>query len=427
MDLNYLKSKAGYLLTAIISIFLVMYIGFQMKITASDEEYVEVVDRQTVTVKTELSGYMFMDEEGILKGDETQGWICIPMVESGSFVDKGTVVARVYPEGDEESARKIAQIDKQLKMLEESMSANQGIISTKEYDKAVTSAYYCVVGSGISGDLFKARFGVESWLLSQSKKNIAISLVQNYNAECRQLREQRQELVTSLGEGFDVKVTGTGRYYFTSDGYEKSFDISIAQKGNYSEISSLLEGLDSTEKPIGVSCGKLLYTTKWYFVTRLENGTAGLFKTGKKYAVEFEENSDKRMTLIYDRTVKSPDGKEAYGVFYCNEMPMDFEAVRFQNVKIVSTTYEGLRIPTSSVRYVDSEVGVYIAKGNKVEFRRVKIIGEYAGSYIVKPSGDFAKTEAEYSERGKYLAEFDTVITSGKNIYEGKYIDMSKF
>ena len=427
MDLNYLKSKAGYLLTAIISIFLVMYIGFQMKITASDEEYVEVVDRQIVTVKTELSGYMFMDEEEILKGDETQGWICIPMVESGSFVDKGTIVARVYPEGNEESARRIAQIDKQLKMLEESMSANQGIISTKEYDKAVTAAYYSVVGAGISGDLFKARFGVESWLLSQSKKNIAISLVQNYNAECQQLRAQRQELVETLGEGFDVKATKTGRYYFNSDGYEKSFDIEIAEKGDYKEISELLEGIESAEKALGVSCGRMLFTTKWYFVTRLDGETSGLFKTGKKYTVEFEENSNKKMTLIYDRTVKSANGQEAYGVFYCNEMPMDFEAVRFQNVKIVSATYEGLKIPTSSVRYVDSQVGVYIAKGNKVEFRRVKIIGEYAGSYVVKPAGDFKKTDAEYSERGKYLSEFDTVITSGKNIYEGKYIDMSKF
>ena len=44
MDLNYLKSKAVYVITALISVLLVMYIGFQMKITADDEIYTEVVD-----------------------------------------------------------------------------------------------------------------------------------------------------------------------------------------------------------------------------------------------------------------------------------------------------------------------------------------------------------------------------------------------
>ena len=427
MDLNYLKSKGIYILTAIISIFLVMYIGFQMKITADDEIYTEVVDVKTVSVYTELSGYLFLNEEELYLEGRDGVWIS--HITDGTLVDKNTALGAVYEKENAERADKIKEIDKKILMLETCMKANQGIIGSKEYDKAVQSAYLSLMSSGAQGDLFSVRSEMNKWLMARGKKDIAINIVASYNTQINALKSQRDELMDGLGAGTPLSNVQSGRYYASADGYGAYFSYELAKTGTYDEIDSLLKNASTLKagKEGATSCGKLLYSARWYFITPMAEETSKLFKQGASYSVEFEENGGKTLSLTYEKTLKYLGNDTVYGVFFCTDMPEDFEAVRFQNVRIKTVDYEGLCISTSSVRYLDGEVGVYIAKGSKAEFRRVKIIAEKDGSYIVKGADTFTRYDAEYEYSALYLTRYDTVITSGKNIYQGKYIDMSRF
>ena len=426
MDLNYLKSKAVYVITALISIFLVMYIGFQMKITADDDIYTEVVDIKKMSLFTEISGYMFLDEEELYLKDSDGVWI--PEVSAGTFVDKGKMIGAVYGADDVPIAQRIAAIDEKILLLEACMKANQGIIGSKEYDKAVSNSYLSLMSAADEGDLFNVRQEMRNRLLSKGKRDVAISVVTSFKNEINTLKNQRAELLQTLGEGAPVKTNKTGRYYPESDGYGSYFSYDIAKSGSYSMIDGLLSGASrlDNEKDGSVACGRMVYSTKWYFVSPMDEDVAKLFVQGSVYMMSFEENGGKSLPLYYERTVKTLGNSVVYGVFYCNEMPADFSFVRFQNVKVKTVDYEGLCIPASSVRFVDGMIGVYIAKGSKAEFRRVKIIGEMNGSYIIKGADMFTKNDEENAQKEKYLTRYDTVITSGKNIYEGKYIDMSK-
>jgi hypothetical protein len=195
MDLNYLKSKAVYVITALISIFLVMYIGFQMKITADDEIYTEVVDIKKMSLFTEISGYMFLDEEELYL-EESEG-VWIPEVSAGTFVDKGKMLGAVYGEDDVPIAQRIAAIDEKILLLETCMKANQGIIGSKEYEKAVNNSYLSLMSAADEGDLFNVRQEMRNWLLSKGKRDIAISVITSFKNEINTLKKQSTSSTTS--------------------------------------------------------------------------------------------------------------------------------------------------------------------------------------------------------------------------------------
>ena len=109
MDLNYLKSKGIYLLTAVVSVFLVIYICFQMKITADDEIYMSIVDKNKITDYMYLDGYLFFDDEQIQAG-ESEGGLFLPSIPAGQYVSKGQTVGYIYPSTSLESIENVAKV-----------------------------------------------------------------------------------------------------------------------------------------------------------------------------------------------------------------------------------------------------------------------------------------------------------------------------
>lgn len=425
LDFNYLKSKGVYVLTALISVFLMVYIAFQIKLASDGNIQIQVTENEKVTVYTELSGYIFMDEETIRYSEA--GCVYIPHRDKiGKYVDMNEGVATLYRTDDPEKVEKIEVIDKKIALLKECMRVNEGVIGSKEYDRDVQNAYSAIISSARTGSLFGLKINTSLWIQAQGKKNIAVNYVVDYNKEINELEAERALIIESLGEGESINAHKNGKYFGACDGYEEYFSYEIAKKGGFEEFEEIFSGIGefSATKKDSTLCGKMMYSTKWYFVAKIDPEELKSFRTGSVYMGEFEENNKKAMPLTFERSVA--EGEVAYGVFSCSEMPSDFELIRFQNVKIKTAVYEGLALEMSAIRYVDGELGVYIAKSDKVHFRRIKLIGEYSGLYIIKPWEDFTDAEKEKAGDKEYLSRFDTVIVSGKELYHGKYIDMSE-
>lgn len=428
LDLNYLKNKGIYVLTALISVFLMVYIGFQIKLSADDDISVQVVDKQKISSYTELSGYIFMDEEAVVyTGGEYR---CFPDVSVvGEYVDIDTKVATLYKAGDAEKAKKIEEIEKKIALLTECMVVNEGIIGSKEYDKDVQNAYNTIIKSAMSGNLFGIRSNTSAWLLAQGKKSIAVNYVADYQKEIGKLRVEKAQLLAEFGNGTDIKSPINGIYIGSFDGYEEYFSYETAKNGTYEQINSLLSGADriDTHRQGETLCGKIIRSTKWYFAAPISSADLKNFSLGTAYEVEFEENNGMSLSLTLERILSLRGSNNAYVVFSCMEMPQNFEYIRFQNIRVKTAEHEGLCVPASSVRYVNGELAVYIAKSDKIYLKNINVITEYGGMYIVKPQDDFSTAEKEALEDKEYLNRYDTLIISGKDLYAGKYIDMSEF
>jgi hypothetical protein len=80
-------------------------------------------------------------------------------------------------------------------------------------------------------------------------------------------------------------------------------------------------------------------------------------------------------------------------------------------VEITVGSCKGYYVPEAALQNVNNVEGVYIFENSTVYFRRIEILYRGNGYCIV----------AEQSEGdGDYLSLHDVLITSGKDLYEGK-------
>jgi hypothetical protein len=90
-------------------------------------------------------------------------------------------------------------------------------------------------------------------------------------------------------------------------------------------------------------------------------------------------------------------------------------------VRITLGSTSGYRVPREAVHTVGEDVGVYVLVGNVIEFRRITVIGEGDGYYIV--STYERDLEDSLTSQTPYLNINDLIVTSGNDLYDGKQLD----
>ena len=120
------------------------------------------------------------------------------------------------------------------------------------------------------------------------------------------------------------------------------------------------------------------------------------------------------MTL--DRVIRSVAEERAVLVLSVDVMPEDFRFTRFQTARLILEKIQGYRIPDTALHYddVSYDAYVYVLQDGSVRRRDVNVLLRADGYAIVAPPDEEGKT-------GLWL--HDVVITSGKDLYDGKYID----
>lgn len=131
-------------------------------------------------------------------------------------------------------------------------------------------------------------------------------------------------------------------------------------------------------------------------------------------------------------------------VFSSNILKDKFDFSRKQTAEFVFETYDGLKVPTDAVRYLDGRNVVYALEGSKVVFKEIKIKSVQSYYCIVYLPDDYTTEEetivkeriAEATKEGKNLRGdngelleeyryhqkldlYDAVIIGGKDLKEG--------
>ena len=104
-------------------------------------------------------------------------------------------------------------------------------------------------------------------------------------------------------------------------------------------------------------------------------------------------------------------------VFSCDRTPGGFDFLRTQRVRSVVEQVTGYRVPMEALREHNGEKGVFILADSSVEFRRVTLVREGSGYYIVQT---YEQDAAGGAGMAKYLQYGDLIITAGRDLYIGK-------
>ena len=429
MDTKYLKKVGLYILSVILAFALIFYIvhhllsGFTTDISTISAEI--QVNKAVVAA----NGYIFRDEHYLYCSyDGAINYIA----HNGKKVGLKQAVAETFSDSAGYSVRaELSEIENKLAILGESrVPATAANSDTETVDQKISSYYNMILSSLSEGKYSYAMRSTDNLLIQMNRRQLITGEVENYSSIKSELEAEKKNLTSKLTGRTETVYSDMSGYFFTDiDGYEEVFTESALESLTVNSFYDLIEKSPETiSKSDGKSpIGKIAESYKWYIALPISRSEARELAIGESYEAVFPYNYDTELILKAENILTEASDERAVAVFSCGEMPEGFSYQREQAVEIVISKSEGFRVPSTSVRLLDGTKGVYTLYGSTVVFKRINILLEVDGYYIVSTedplkaadsdTGD--TTDMNATQKYSYLSLYDKIIISGKDLDDG--------
>ena len=424
MDTEYLKRVGLYIVSAILSLGIIVYFGYHIWSTFKPEVKTEPVMQSTITKTVDSQCYIFRHEVAL---SSSSSGVLVPTAAEGERVRTNGEAAALYSDANAETIRRIKEIDMQTELLSE--IAAEGSASLKDAAKTDAETYDIMTRIRqklARGDAEAANMLRSELIAGVNKKEVIMGNSGDIENKLSELRAKRAELVASLGtKTGSVTTANSGFYYSTSDGFESVFDPSVLKAADYESLRTLTS--EASPSAPG-NAGKIVTDTKWYAVCFVDKGIGAMLEEGKSRNVSFPYNGTVLEMKLED-LIRGDDGYAC--VFSSSTIPDGFDYARTQPVEIELAEYTGFKVRISDVRIIDGKQGVYVLDGSTVRFRLVSPITDHEGYYILDtaPHTDYTPETDENGETVEstdgiypYLKLHDMLIIEGTGLYDGRIL-----
>lgn len=411
MDKKYLRQIALSVLSTVLSVGLILYIGYHL-FYGLTQKVVTVPATISEAASSVTADAYFFRAETVLRS-KVNHTSHIPVVSDGTRIGVGTVVSRCYDVAAPDIVSQIAALTERIDILENMLDSTLTIRDTVSLDNDVYSVMHQIAAigqSGVCGGISTLRTNL---LIRWNQRMILIDTTTDISAAIAALRQEKNTLTAQLGVCREETVASVSGYYYAEcDGYESVFTAERALTMTPEEFLSLTH-TQATEDTTAV--GKISRSYQWYLSVMIPAEREADFSPGISYTVSFPYNGGKNLDMQLERMELSSDGLML--VFSSGSLPENFTFSRVQPVQISYRNFEGIRLPVSALRAVDGINGVYILTGSIVHYRAVEILYEEDDFCIVR-----ADYENDPPEGYQWLRCNDIVITKGRGLHEGRVL-----
>jgi len=386
-----------------------VYLAFQVYNVFSPAYRTKVAVLYTVTDKIETSGTVVRNEQAARK----QSGISYYLVSDGDKVAKGEVVAESYASAQTAAdTLRLALLEQELAIVESLGNGTRGSVNLDSLRRSIyqtltalsadTASGNYTTGGEMHNELLSL---LGSYALSSGSEIDAAQRAAELQAEVAQLSAQELQAT-----GF-VESEASGYFVSFTDGCEGILQVEELDTLSAEELLSAIESAHQSYAPDDNEY-KILSGYEWFYVCTMPVSDAARLKQGRSYTLTFRYSAAGEIPAVCKRIALDEAGETAAVVFSCDRLNTDIAQLRNEDATISFTNYRGIRVERSSLRMIDGQLGVFIKYGNTVQFRLVDKIYE-TDDYIVS-----SVTEGS----GEYLALYDEIIVSGKQLYVGKEI-----
>ncbi len=448
MDKEYLKRVLTYVVVSVLAVGVMIYVGYHMVRSFTSGVETVPANLDTFAESLTLDAYILRRENVVNSG---QTGTVNYLVKDGEKVGIGDKLADICIGGAEGIRDRIDEIDEKIKELSDIMSsaAYSSTADASNIEARIRTLLFSVGGSVASNDMISASQTAEKMKRELNRFSIVTGKTDGFNDTIEALKSERASLTAQLTNVAKTVSSEQSAYFFYDvDGYESAFAFEDIDKLTVGDIYAM-----STATPAARGSdeiGKLVPDYTWYLAVPTDRDTAAFFSghEGDDYDIVFN-SSDRTLSMKLRSVMLDGGAGKAAVIFETSTMPEDFEYTRLQPITVTVRSYTGYRVPLSAVRVVDYDgvevTGVYILRGSVVRFRRIEIIltkdgyvlcksdagepeTEAGDGYVDFPAvGEEPETEAETEpllpyEKVPYLSLYDFVITSARDLYDGKMI-----
>lgn len=219
----------------------------------------------------------------------------------------------------------------------------------------------------------------------KNKINADAQLTEYYDQET-----QLEERVNSWRQEVVAPAAGTVSFYF--DGCEELINAQNIQQLTIQNINDILNGStlgqttsDGTVRPVY----RLVNNYEWYLVM-VSTTPVQEFAIGNQFQIAFDEYLDKQ----YVGNVVGVRQEES-GYVYTVKITDDIGqllSTRRTKAKIY-TTFEGIMVPTSSIKTENGMTGIYVKDEYGSTFVEVNVLTEKDGQAIIEAANDYTLSE----------------------------------
>ena len=402
------KNAVKYIVCSILGVLIILYFVYQIIQMNSSPYKTEVAFQKNVQTTVNTTAFVVRDEAYITASDATGTVVSI--AEDGKRVGSGDPVAVVFSSA--ESAAAYVRINE----LEDEISYYKQLKNRVGIGTNAPSSYSNMIDDACLDFISASREGIDR-NFNEALKDLRDAVTARQLAVGEQLSVDSKltalesELLSLQGKasGYSTVASPNSGYYIGSvDGYENAISYDDVLNVNCEKINSLLSYQKQT--PASTTMGKLVDEFNWYLLCNVPYGSSGDIAIGDVVSVNIPNTAVGKIkcTVAFKG---NKEGEQVAVVLKCNTMNRDVANLRIEDIEIILNEYNGIRINNSAIREQDGEKGVFVVRGNIVQFKKINIIESNEEYSIIEASQD-----------SFFVREYDTIITQGVDLYDGKVI-----
>lgn len=410
MDKEYLLQVAKTVGLVLLAVAMTLYIGWHLSVSFEDNLSTVVAEITTEYDSLSFEAYI-MRQETLLFASGSGS--VTGLVDDGEKVRVGEAVAGVYSAESSENRARIAEIEAQIELLEQS-KAGYGLTvkDTRKVDAQLSKLLLEARTSVEAGDYSHAASIRTELLTLINKRSVITAGTADYDAKIASLKSELARLSASAGSAKETVYAGvSGYYYSTADGYESIFSSSAVSTMTHADFESMRDSPPSAAASSPSCAGKLALSSEWYIAISAPTDALRVLAAGETYGVSFPYNDGETLDMQLYRISGDTGDARVLLIFRTDMMPPGFVFTRVQPVSVRTGEHTGFKLPLTALRVVGGHKGVYVLTGRKVEFKRVNVLLETENFFL-----------AEGGDGDGWLKPFDQVITEGRDLYDGKMI-----
>lgn len=402
------KTRAKNIFLAVVGVLIILYFVYQVIQMNSNPYKTELALERDIKNTVSTKAFVVRDEE-YLTTDNTSGTV-VSIAEDGKRVASGDGVAVVFR--DSKSAAdyvRMNELNKEISYYKQLKNrVGIGTNAPSSYNNLINNACIDFI-SASRGEINSSYYdALTDFRDAVTTRQLAVGKELSVDAKIAELEAELISL-QSNATGFSTVLSPNPGYYIGSvDGFEEAISYKDVKKVNCEKINSLLSAQkqDVSDNVMG----KLVDEFDWYLLCTVPYNESGDLEVNKTVSVNVPNTAVGKIKCTVAYKGDKEDDSVAV-VLKCNIMNRDVANLRIENIEIITDEYTGIRINNKAIRQVDGEKGVYVQRGNIISFKKINIIYSTEDYSIIEKVDD-----------SSYVRQYDTIITEGVDLYDGKVV-----
>ena len=416
------KSLITFVMVAIAAA-LCVYFGFYAFRTLDDPYTTTLAYQYTANDSVEADG-MLARQELVLTAE---GGIVEVTRSEGEKVGVGQTVALVYRDSQAQADQaELDALEQEVRVLEYAVTDTGNVESAARLDEDIIQAVVSLRSSAALGDYNDLEEQVRDLKSSVLKRGYTYGdgvTSADLSARLQELKSSYSALSQKNSSATTrVRAGQSGIFSSLVDGYESVLTPQSVFQLTPASLRELMAGSGSG----GGGVGKLITSDRWYFVTILSEDVTQRLREGNTAKLRFTGDFSQDVDMRVDQIGPAQEGKSVV-VFSSDRYLARTTLLRRQTAELIFDSWSGLRVPKEAVRMVtvtyedkttgetveENRLGVYTLVGGRVEFKRVEVVTEGGGYYVVRAVGTGSSA----------LRAGDEVIVQGTGLYDGQLLE----